>query len=422
MRPSPRVFSILFLFLMISSALLNDVYSPLVQAATIKNPNPAITAPSWLQSPTLSAKVPNLNVLVKGKQDPTLRPIGHPQAKLPAPQTLSLTPQAQHFLSADKHFALDIPTGTVSPAQVKAAGGKIQLQVVQTEIPGGGSASGELLFGTYQLNLLDAQGQPLTSLILAQPIQVSYHLSQDQTSLLQQNPVVYAFWGAASSSPSATSKSSSSRTSSQMTTVHQPTTVDARQPHVFKATIGGNGLTWSWSSRLNQNSTTPSSASTAQPGTNVATATPAVSSSTVTFSTQTPEASWGTPSDFQVGMNSGSISYSYPFNFPTGGLVPPLSLSYSSESVNESHNPQATAPWLGEGWNLGLGSISWRQENVTPDSTNRKENVWYINDSYGTSGQLIPPDLNASKDAPHGPGNECTARSVYLAYCIREPF
>jgi RHS repeat-associated protein len=51
---------------------------------------------------------------------------------------------------------------------------------------------------------------------------------------------------------------------------------------------------------------------------------------------------------------------------------------------------------VGEGWNLDLGSISFSQENVTPGGTNRLENVWHINDSFGISGQLIPPDLNAS--------------------------
>ena len=54
---------------------------------------------------------------------------------------------------------------------------------------------------------------------------------------------------------------------------------------------------------------------------------------------------------------------------------------------------------------------------MTPDTTNRKENCWYINDAYGTSGQLIPPDLNASTDAP-GPSYECPARPIYLAYRI----
>ncbi len=95
-------------------------------------------------------------------------------------------------------------------------------------------------------------------------------------------------------------------------------------------------------------------------------------------------------------------------------------MSYSSESVNGSYNPQATSPWLGEGWNLGLGSISWQQKNVTPDTTNRKENSWYINDAYGTSGQLIPPDLNASTDAPTVPATKAPARPIYLAYRIRE--
>ena len=335
-RPPSGLFIVFLLFILVSANLINEWYTPTsASAATVKNPNSIIASPSWLQTSTASTKIPDLNVLVKGKQDPTIQPIGHPQTKLPAPQMLSLTPLAQHFLSSDKHFAVDIAAGTVSATQVQAAGGKIQVQIVQTDGPGGGSASGQLLFGTYQLNLLDAQGQPLTTLALAQPISVSYHLSSDQASLLPQNPLVYAFWGAASPH----------NTAQQKTAVRQPTTVDARQPHAFKVNIANNGLTWTWNSLL-----TPGTATTtASTHPALVTAAPAVSSSTVTFSTQTPEASWGTPSDFQVGMNSGSISYSYPFSIPTGGLVPPLSMSYSSKSVNGSYNPQATSPWLGEG-------------------------------------------------------------------------
>ncbi len=80
-----------------------------------------------------------------------------------------------------------------------------------------------------------------------------------------------------------------------------------------------------------------------------------------------------------------------------------MKLTYSSGSVDESHNLQAGAPWVGEGWNLSMGSISWSQENVTPGGTNHIENVWNFNDPNGISGQLIPPNLNVSTTVPYNP-------------------
>ncbi len=165
---------------------------------------------------------------VKGKQDPTLRPIGHPQAKLPAPQTLSLTPQAQHFLSADQHFALDIAAGTVSSAQIQAAGGKIQLQVVQTDASGGGSASGELLFGTYQLNLLDAQGQPLPLCAWPSPLdQLSSCSKSGQPPAAESGRL--RFLG---ERPSLACCISTGNTHHRKTTERQPTTVDCPTIHM----------------------------------------------------------------------------------------------------------------------------------------------------------------------------------------------
>jgi RHS repeat-associated protein len=147
------------------------------------------------------------------------------------------------------------------------------------------------------------------------------------------------------------------------------------------------GLVWSVSTALS------SHAKTADPNTFTA-----LSASTISFNTTAPQALWGTPTDFQVDLNSGGLMYHYPLDIPSGpgGLAPNLTLSYSSGAVDESHSLQAAAPWVGEGWSLDLGSISFSQEDVTPGNGDRLENVWHINDSFGISGQLIPPDLNAS--------------------------
>jgi hypothetical protein len=85
-------------------------------------------------------------------------------------------------------------------------------------------------------------------------------------------------------------------------------------------------------------------------------------------------ATFGKPDPFDVGLSSGALTARYPLELPAGpgGLTPPLSLAYNSAGLNEQHNPQGAAPWVGEGWNLSLGSISWAEHNVftvNPNST-----------------------------------------------------
>jgi hypothetical protein len=97
----------------------------------------------------------------------------------------------------------------------------------------------------------------------------------------------------------------------------------------------------------------------------------------VAFNTQAPQATWGTPTMPQVGLNAGGLNYSYPLSLPAGpgGFQPSLPLNYSSGSVNENHGWQSASPWVGQGWSLDLGSINWAQENVTPNGTATLENV-----------------------------------------------
>src|SRR5579875_1898737 len=90
------------------------------------------------------------------------------------------------------------------------------------------------------------------------------------------------------------------------------------------------------------------------------------------------------------------LVYSYPLTIPPGpgGFQPSLALNYSSGAVNENHGWQSASPWVGQGWSLDLGSITWAQENVLPNNSSPTyENVWHISDPSGLSGQLIPPDV-----------------------------
>ena len=81
-----------------------------------------------------------------------------------------------------------------------------------------------------------------------------------------------------------------------------------------------------------------------------------------------PFAASGTPANqslpalhlASVQGNSGQSSYSYPLQVPpgTGGFTPHLTLAYSSAGPNERHNATSPAGDEGDGWSLNLGSIS----------------------------------------------------------------
>ena len=62
----------------------------------------------------------------------------------------------------------------------------------------------------------------------------------------------------------------------------------------------------------------------------------------------------------EVQLHSGAATFNYPIELPPGpgGFQPKLQLSYSSGSVDEMKNKQATASWVGAGWSLHLGRIS----------------------------------------------------------------
>ncbi|GER89989.1 hypothetical protein KDW_41510 [Dictyobacter vulcani] len=430
--------------LIVSTSLLTAVenFTP-VYAATNANPNPALTAPKWLKSPP-AVKPPDVGKYVSGHPDPAQQLISSPHHAQPSLMR-ALTPKAQHILFSDGHLEIDVPANTVSAQQVQAAGGRIDLKVVQVDAGSGSSLSGHIMLGSYQLALLDAKGHALTTLVLAQPLTLHYHLLAGQGSLLWKDQTVFALWQ--NDAAATTTVGTSPQTKAQAN-------AGGQKPTLLKAKKDVAPLSWSTVTNLSAvapaspqtpvvtPSATATPAATVKPSTKVtatpqatatphvkmpptatappqatataspvatptATATPpasnpqmvaAAASSTISFSTQAPQASWGTPQNVDVGLSSGSLDYSYPLSVPSGpgGFAPNLKLSYSSGSVSESHNAQGTAPWVGEGWNLSLGSITWSQLNVTPGLDNKLENVWSINDANGIGGQLIPQDYGTS--------------------------
>jgi hypothetical protein len=73
-------------------------------------------------------------------------------------------------------------------------------------------------------------------------------------------------------------------------------------------------------------------------------------------------------------------------------MAPQLALTYSSESTNERHDGRAPAGPVGEGWSLGMGSIS--VEHVASGSTTGTD--WYfLSGVNGVSDRLIPDKNHA---------------------------
>ncbi|TMC01608.1 MAG: hypothetical protein E6J41_32670 [Chloroflexi bacterium] len=144
---------------------------------------------------------------------------------------------------------------------------------------------------------------------------------------------------------------------------------------------------------------------------------PASSSSTaMSFDTDAPVATFGRPDPFETDLSAGALSSGIELDLPAGpgGLTPPLQLAYSSSSVNDQHNAQAAAPWVGSGWNLGLGSVSWAEHNtqsVCLDATCQQnpppaqwEDSWQLSDPFGTAADLVPPNINVAtfnEDSTH---------------------
>ncbi len=401
--------SALLALVLCSNLLVNF---PVVQPSTafalaFKNPNPPIPTPAWLKPSNQPGKKPNLNTSAPAPATST-QPVSVPQLPQTVPMQparLVLTSAAQHFVSSDGQLSVDIPADSLAASQLTQLGG-VWLYITQVQPGSGGLDSEHLFFGSYAFQFFNAQGKALSALPLQHPFTLSYHLNKAQQPLVWQGQQIYALWNAVQTSatpPSLTAK-----------TAVAPKAVSASQkPTLQYAQMDPTGTVWSVQSGFA--ASTLSSAAT--PAAQITLAAAAQPASTVTFGTEAPQAPWGKPQDFQVGLSGGSLNYTYPLSIPAGPgeLTPPLSLTYSSAAVNGNHNLQATDPWVGQGWNLDLGQITWGEENVTPNGNPTEENVWSINDANGISGQLIPPDLDYSTIPTYDPSSPTSSEVWQVA-------
>ena len=371
--------------------------------------------------------------------------------------TMSLTPgQAAHFTSSDGALQISVPAGAVSTADVAAAGGALALRIDQVAPSSGATAggSGEISLGMYLVQVVTAQGtrapfglrQPITVTLTYGKRELAANLDHSFLVVDGPRPVNLPLLPLASVTPSVTPSPTASATpsvtpsptaavskatpspTSSATASAMPSPTSSTTPSAVPSASAGGKATPSPTASAAPSPTasagskaTPSPTATAghgsrgtatgslgaiaaYPTTHDATrhtltgVVPLTSAATLDFNTFASVGTFGAPDPFTTDLSGGGLTSDIPIDVPSGpgGLTPPIHLSYSSAAVSEQHNVQGAAGWVGEGWSMSLGSITWAEHDVTADCPQtcgeNWENSWQISDPFGMGADLIPPN------------------------------
>ncbi len=141
---------VFFYVLLLWSNLFAGWTATPAHAATRPTSNPVLKTPSWLQPPAVTPHV--LASPGNGSQTITTGPIPRPTLNVVPPQSVVLTTAAQQVVSGNGTFELDSAAGSVSAAQIQAAGGAIRLTVNQLDPGSGGDASGRVFWEPIRSN------------------------------------------------------------------------------------------------------------------------------------------------------------------------------------------------------------------------------------------------------------------------------
>ena len=282
---------------------------------------------------------------------PLTRQVRKVPGALPVPVSV-----AADGLSSDGVLEITVPAGAVSSTDLASAANPISLVVDEVAPPSGstdgGTGSGDISFGTWTFQLQDAHGAELAHGLTA-PITVHYHWKSAHAPVpFGIQPVIFTVNG----------------------------TLPRILPHPLHH-MGAAAHQVASYSATTQTFTVPMPMS--------------AGSGSGSFSTTAPVSYFSKPDAFQNDLHTGSLNDTIPIDVPTGpgGLTPDLNLAYSSESVAQTHGPQAAAGWVGEGWSLDPGEISWSEEDIpTSGGATNWIDKWNISDSFGTSGELVPPN------------------------------
>ena len=402
--------------------------SPVSPAANAETAGSSVAAPVAPQPNAPKSSAASAAVAAGG---PVAIDRAHPVSMQPGTLAL-IAGQAAHFSGSDGILAVDVPASAVTAAGMTAAGGALSLRITQVEGPSGSVAggSGQVTFGTYVVQVVDATGA-IAVTGLSAPLTYTLHLpgkfgALDLSAVSANFNGPLPVWAGAQlapvgigpnisgsapagvqraasggAAPGGIAGGSSGAGGPSLGAFGPATSVVATfdpQRHALVVTAPGADPPVAAPGRqagvIGANGIQPSSATGGAPST------------AITWNTQAAIASFGKPDPFNVDLSGGGLNAEVPIAVPAGpgGLTPPIHLTYSSASVGEQHSPQSPAGAFGEGWNLSLGSISWSEKFNIDSCTTAScangginwESVWQISDPFGTSAQLIPPDINYS--------------------------
>jgi YD repeat-containing protein len=322
-------------------------------------------------------------------KQPVSIPRPGPGGMQPGTVAVSAT-QAFHFLGSDGRLEVAAPAGLFSADDIAQVGG-IQAHISQIAAGSGSSAGGSGLvsLGTYLITYTDAKGNGLP-FGPRQPVTLTLHYSSKEMAFDLDK--AYAILNGSIPKGSVVGARGAYQS---MALTHN------RTAHTLSVVLAATGAVQGALA-----ATTVRQPET-QPG--MLPAGKQYPPTTITFNTNSRVAIFGSPSAFNVDLNAGSLTDGVQLDVPPGpgGTLPNITLAYSSAGVSEQHDPQGAASWVGEGWNLSLGAITWAEHNVQQNTGgSRWQDSWRLTDPFGTSDELIPPATNISTfydDTPNSP-------------------
>lgn len=300
-----------------------------------------------------SKQTTNYGTLLPPAEPPTMQPITQALSSTFLSGATSAAPL--DLVGSDGRLELQVPPGALDVSQATAPGGAapsgaLRLQVTQLQGHSVGEMNG---LGSYQLQVIDSQGQALSGIRLTHPLTLRYHYQPAEMDALGLDPAkIVLTWPTLI----ATALQANQPTSGyQLAMQNDPTT----QTLTAQTTTLGPGPFDLMGEAQNQS-------------------TPALHLASVQG-------------------NSGQVSYSYPLQVPPGpgGFTPQLLLTYSSSAPNERHTATSPAGDEGDGWSLNLGSVS-EETYGSPGTVS-----YFLNNLAGVGDRLISTGSNNLFDTQH---------------------
>ncbi len=334
------------------------------------------------------------------------------------PGQLPLDPAKDtQFVGSDGRLEVDAPAGAVSAADVKAAaGGSIALRLSEMAPASGSSAGGGgvISLGSYLAEVVDGTGHRLAH-GLRKPATIKLHYSAKEEALILDRTFV-VFNGTHPKTVTGLGAYSSAKVTHDRAN-HVLVAQIPADPTLSASAAGASntssGLLGGLFDALRRALPFSSSSYATQQNANLW---------GFTFNTYAPVAKFGSPDPLNVDLTSGSLTQGIKLDVPPGPAqaMPNLTLAYNSGAVSEQHSPQGAAGWVGEGWSMTLGQISWAEHDGTVNCHNCTptwQNNWELTDPFGTSTELIPPVVTTSTYYDDTPNSYCATGNANAVPC-----